>query len=72
MKFDIVFVTYNSEKWLEGCIKSILNSDYDLKNISLLFCDNNSSDNTIKKIEQIKKQYSKKFNKIEYIKSKKN
>ena len=36
MKFDIVFVTYNSEKWLEGCIKSILNSDYDLKNIFLI------------------------------------
>ena len=37
MKLDIVFVTYNSEKWIDNCINSILKSKYDLKNVSLYF-----------------------------------
>lgn len=72
MKLDIVFVSYNSSKWLEKNIQSILNSDYDLKNISLLYCDNNSNDDTVKIIDKIKNKYEQKFNKIDYIISKKN
>lgn len=72
MKFDIVFVTYNSEQWIDGCINSILKSKFNLKNVSLLFCDNNSSDQTVDKLAKIKEEYSKKFNKIEYIISGKN
>lgn len=72
MKIDIVFVTYNSSKWLDKCIKSILKSKYDLKNVSLLFCDNNSSDDTLNNIKHIKENYSNKFAKIDYIQSPKN
>lgn len=72
MKLDIVFVSYNSEKWLERNIQSILKTDYDLKNISLLYCDNNSTDNTVDIIKKIKQKYEKRFNKIEYIVSNKN
>lgn len=72
MKFDIVFVTYNSSKWLDACIKSIADNKYNLKNISLLFCDNNSSDDTVTKLSEIKEKYNNKFNKIDFIKSKKN
>ena len=49
MKFDIVFVTYNSAKWLDNCLKSILKSNYNLKNVTLIFYDNNSSDETVSK-----------------------
>ena len=62
MKFDIVFVTYNSENWIDNCIKSIIGAEYDKKNISLFFYDNNSSDNTIDKLEKIKEKYNKEFN----------
>ena len=27
---DILFVTYRSEKWIEGCVSSLAASDYDL------------------------------------------
>lgn len=72
MKFDIVFVTYNSEKWIDKCVDSILKSKYNLKNISLLFCDNLSSDNTVSKIKDIKEKYANKFDKIEFVVSNKN
>ena len=72
MKIDIVFVTYNSEKWLDNCMKSILNSDYDLKNISLFFYDNKSKDNTIKKLKEIKEKNLSKFNDFKIIAGNKN
>ena len=30
---DLVYVTYNSEKWVAQCLDSILDSDYDLKQV---------------------------------------
>lgn len=72
MKLDIVFVTYNSEKWLDQNINSILNSDYNLKNISLYYSDNFSTDDTLKKLLEFQKKYGKKFNNFEIIKNKKN
>lgn len=69
MKFDIVFVTYNSKKWLDGCIQSIIKSDYNLKNVSLLFYDNNSVDDTLTSLNKLKDKYEKLFDKIEIIKS---
>lgn len=72
MKFDIVFVTYNSEKWIDNCINSILKSDYNLKNISLIFYDNNSSDNTVSSLYGIKEEYENKFNSIQILESKSN
>lgn len=72
MKLDIVFVTYNSEKWIDNCISSILKSQYSLKNISLYFCDNNSTDNTVSILEGIEKDNIDKFNDIKIIKSNRN
>lgn len=69
MKLDIVFVTFNSEKWIDNCLKSILNSDYDLSNISLLFCDNHSTDNTLKILSNYKDNYENKFNQFEIVES---
>ena len=58
MQFDVIFVTYNSSKWLDGCINSILKSDYDLKNLSLYFYDNKSSDDTVKRLKEITESVS--------------
>lgn len=72
MKIDIVFVTYNSSKWIERCLGSILKSEYNLKNVSLLFCDNNSNDDTIEKLYDYKNRNESLFNQIQIIESKKN
>ena len=45
MKLDIVIVTYNSEKWLNGCIESIEKQEgIQLEDINLFFVDNNSKE----------------------------
>lgn len=72
MKLDVVFVTYNSVKWLKNNINSILNSNYNLKNISLYYVDNASTDETIDELYKIQKNYSNKFSNLEIIKNKKN
>ncbi|MBN1298777.1 MAG: glycosyltransferase family 2 protein [Actinobacteria bacterium] len=50
----IVLITYNSSDFIEKCIKSICDSDF--KNWFLAILDNNSSDDTVKKIQQLKKE----------------
>lgn len=54
MKFDIVAVTYNSEKWLDGFFRSIEKLNYDKGQISLIVVDNASSDGTVAKLEEYK------------------
>lgn len=72
MKLDVVFVTYNSIKWIDDNFNSILSSEYDLKNISLYYYDNNSSDSTIDKLNELKLKYGEKFNDFQVIRGKKN
>lgn len=52
LNLDVVFVTYQSEKWIENCIRSIAGSAYDLKKVNLWFVDNASSDTTVKKLKE--------------------
>jgi len=49
---DIIMCTYNSEKTINSCIKSILNQTY--PHFNLYIFDDNSSDNTIKEILKFK------------------
>lgn len=72
MKLDIVFVTYNSIKWIDDNFNSILSSKYDLKNISLYYYDNNSSDSTFDKLNELKKKHGEKFNDFQVIRGRKN
>ena len=48
----IVIVTYNSEDFIENCLSSLLKQDY--KNWFLVVVDNNSLDQTVKKIKAFK------------------
>lgn len=73
MKFDIIFVTYNSKKWLKKNIESILASDYDLKNnVSLFYYDNKSTDDTLEELYKLKGQHENKFNNFVIVEGKKN
>ena len=58
---DILFVTYNSEKWLEPCIRSLADSDYDLKQVTLNFYDNKSRDGSPERLESLKQEYESVF-----------
>ena len=49
---SIIVLTYNSEKYIENCLKSILGQTY--KNIELIIVDNYSKDSSVKIIENWK------------------
>lgn len=49
---SINVLTYNGEKWIEKCVKSVLEQTY--SNIEILVIDNASTDNTLEKIKDIK------------------
>ena len=55
MKVSIITVTYNSDKYLEKCISSVLSQDF--PNIEYIIIDGNSTDNT-KKIIRIYYEYN--------------
>lgn len=72
MNLDIIFVTFNSSKWIDKCLDSILKSDYNLKKVNLVFFDNNSSDGTIQLLEKWNKKSKDKIKSFKIIKNKKN
>ena len=65
-KIDILLATYNGEKYLAEQIESILNQTY--KDINLIISDDNSSDSSLKIIEE----YAKKDDRIKVFKQEKN
>lgn len=56
MKFSIITVTYNSEKYLAECIRSVRNQNY--RNIEHIIIDGKSTDGTIKIIRDNSKHIS--------------
>lgn len=44
VKFSVIIPIYNSQKYLEKCIESVLNQTY--KNIELLLINDGSTDNS--------------------------
>lgn len=69
---DLVYVSYNSSKWIQACFQSVVQSVYNLKDIYIYVLDNNSSDDTVEKLYQCKKQYQEKLGGFEVIPSKTN
>ena len=54
---DIIYVSYNSEKWIEKCFDSVLKSNFDLKTVSIVVVDNHSTDCSVdvkKSLEALK------------------
>ena len=53
MKASILIANYNNENFIEDCINSILHQTY--KNIEIIFFDDQSSDNSVKKVKKFDK-----------------
>ena len=47
MRYDIVLVSYNSERWIPGCMEALRSVDYDLAQLHVLVADNGSQDGTL-------------------------
>ncbi len=54
-KITIIIPCYNSEKWIEQCATSCLKQTYE--NVEVIAVDNESKDNTVKILNDIKKEY---------------
>ena len=50
MKFSIVIPNYNSEKWIDKCLNSILEQTY--KDYEVIIVDDMSTDNSVAKIKE--------------------
>lgn len=51
MRYDIVLVSYNSERWIPGCLEALRNTDYDLSQLHVIVVDNGSRDGTLSLLE---------------------
>jgi len=52
---SIIVLTYNSEKYIEGCLESIFAQTY--KNVEIVVIDNNSKDDSVKLLKEKLKNY---------------
>ena len=57
---SILISNFNKSQYIERCLNSLIEQTY--KNIEIIFCDNNSTDNSI--------EIASKFKKIKIIKTK--
>jgi GT2 family glycosyltransferase len=62
---DISVVTYNSSKWMERFIQSLLSQKLPLSQISLYFRDNGSTDPTVQTLKDIQAKFGSQFKSIE-------
>lgn len=72
MKMDLVYVSYNSSKWIDNCFDSIMKSDYNLKDITVYVVDNASTDDTVQKLEAAKARHEEKLEGFHIVKSAEN
>lgn len=57
-KVSIICPVYNEEKFIERCIKSIVQQDYPQDSLEMLFIDGRSTDRTRAIIEELQRKYS--------------
>lgn len=59
-KYDISIIipVYNSEKYIENCVESIVNQDYDLNKIQLIMINDGSEDKSLEICNNLAKQYN--------------
>lgn len=58
MEATIVIATYNEEKYIEDCIRSLENQTYARDKYQIYIIDGESTDNTVSVIEKVMKEYS--------------
>lgn len=60
MKWDVIYVTYNSEKWIRPCFSSW--EDEPMKSsVNVIVIDNGSSDGTLDALEDVKQEMGTRF-----------
>ncbi|HHV10258.1 MAG TPA: glycosyltransferase [Clostridiales bacterium] len=69
---DLIYVSYNSEKWIDKCFSSIMRSEYDLKAVSIYVIDNKSTDNSLKKLKENRSAYKNDLKDFVIIEAKEN
>lgn len=66
---DIVYVTYNSEKWIRKSIESLVHSNFDISQINVVVVDNASNDNTLEILEEVREKVIHSINSFQIIKN---
>ena len=56
---SVVMPVYNESRYIDKCIKSLLQQDFPQDDMEWIFVDGNSSDDTVKRIEAYANQYPK-------------
>lgn len=69
--YDIVYVTYNSAKWVNKCLNSLLMSGK-ANELNVFLVDNHSTDNTLEVLEQFKSKEKNRFASFNIVKEEKN
>lgn len=69
---DLVYVAYNSAKWIEQCFTSLTKTQYDKKKLHVYVVDNASTDNTVELLRQMKEKIGGEFAAFEIIEETKN
>jgi len=54
-KFSIIIPTYNSEKYIQPCLDSIMNIDFPKKDYEIIVVDGRSKDRTLNILKKHKK-----------------
>lgn len=67
MTFDFCIATYNSQNWLEPCVRALAALDCDKSRIGLYFADNASQDDTIGELNRLKDRYGAPFGAFEVL-----
>lgn len=69
---DLIYVSYNSEKWIENCFASVMQSKFDLKSVSIYVVDNKSMDNSVKMLKELRDKYKNDLRDFVVIEAEKN
>lgn len=56
MLISVIIPCYNVEDYIEDCVSSVISQTYE--NLEIICVDNNSSDNTLSKLQYLKKHYA--------------
>lgn len=72
MIISVAVITYNSSSTVKQTLNSILNQDYNSKNIELVISDDASKDNTVSTIESWIFDNEKEFSNIKFLKNQEN
>lgn len=61
---SVIIPSYNHSQFIQECIESVINQDYE--NIELIIIDDGSPDDSVQKIEALRKQCEERFTRFEF------